>query len=673
MSERRKRRRTGCLSCRARHVKCDEKKPTCERCEAANITCAGYEQVRRVQVRRSRHHHSASQSHLVDPQHRVLPMAPTSTSHKALADSWETQKAWVELPVHNSRPDGLPLVALPTNPREQCRPHDAARPILAYHQYLFRTVSLLFPEAHLYFWRDRLSEAAWELEYVFEAIIALGTVHRAVLLLSTPRDIDKHRGIDTQVIAAQAYVKAIQSLSASFQDAERSLDTLAAVLVLLAYFECFSGNHVAARGHLLVAGRYLENMLLHCEQERQSYLIPIGAGVRTLQHTLQTSLPYPCLMKVDSLPYIIRNESPAFTPSSHQAITVAIPKLDVQQLLDLVFIDNEIADTLWNPWGLHEMVEPQERLTSFQESLRDWKRINSQFLPTIQVESTEAEIPGYDWAEFIIPPPHVPSTSPKACFAFALYCFAMARVSWYKLLLREDTQEQKEDERSAFLYFYLTMRAVATMCDTQGLAGNHKDTFLACETVHIGLLPILHITGQCTPAPSWRQWIAQQMRQVGREGVFDSSSLAASLDILHTFEMQNLSHSAAEQWRYPPSITRVVSILIPEVNGRSYTAYYANIHCDRRQNGEPRILYSPLGHSRWSLARGKEEAVDPRTVIYTGMQTTLVSVASDWLRIQTPIREWSDWATSTGFDINRVLRDHVRGSQLLKDLEEVSR
>ncbi|PYI23429.1 hypothetical protein BO99DRAFT_375677 [Aspergillus violaceofuscus CBS 115571] len=34
--------RSGCLTCKARRVKCDEAKPTCQRCRRANRTCEGY-------------------------------------------------------------------------------------------------------------------------------------------------------------------------------------------------------------------------------------------------------------------------------------------------------------------------------------------------------------------------------------------------------------------------------------------------------------------------------------------------------------------------------------------------------------------------------------------------------------------------------------------------------
>jgi hypothetical protein len=47
MKERRKRTskpkvRTGCATCKKRHVKCDEQRPTCRRCEDMRIPCAGY-------------------------------------------------------------------------------------------------------------------------------------------------------------------------------------------------------------------------------------------------------------------------------------------------------------------------------------------------------------------------------------------------------------------------------------------------------------------------------------------------------------------------------------------------------------------------------------------------------------------------------------------------------
>ncbi|KAK9329179.1 hypothetical protein V1520DRAFT_179884 [Lipomyces starkeyi] len=40
--DRQPRSRTGCITCRARHKRCDERTPTCQNCETLNIRCEGY-------------------------------------------------------------------------------------------------------------------------------------------------------------------------------------------------------------------------------------------------------------------------------------------------------------------------------------------------------------------------------------------------------------------------------------------------------------------------------------------------------------------------------------------------------------------------------------------------------------------------------------------------------
>ena len=144
------------------------------------------------------------------------------------------------------REDGLPLIALPVNPRRTERPLNAARPLLAYHQFLFRTLPVLFPSENMLFWRDGICEAALEIEYVFNAITALGTMHRAVLLLSQANENDRSRGLDSKVMAVQWYIKALQSLSENLEDARKYPDIMVGVLLLLAYFEVRSQRECTA-------------------------------------------------------------------------------------------------------------------------------------------------------------------------------------------------------------------------------------------------------------------------------------------------------------------------------------------------------------------------------------------------------------------------------------------
>jgi hypothetical protein len=209
MSDIKRRVKTGCLSCRQRRVKCDEKKPVCQRCEAANIACNGYTSPRKLNPSR------LPRGPIVGLQKETqTPSAPALASHQVAS----------------------PLFAYPGNPDASQRPHQRAREILGHQQYSSRTAQLLFRDSHLYFWRDYLLNLAWDTEYVFDAVIALGIMHRAVIMLSDPSD--KWRGLDNKVVAFQIYAGVLKNVSEKCGEAPgRQSETLVAVLLLLTYFE----------------------------------------------------------------------------------------------------------------------------------------------------------------------------------------------------------------------------------------------------------------------------------------------------------------------------------------------------------------------------------------------------------------------------------------------------
>ncbi|PVH74651.1 hypothetical protein DL98DRAFT_603390 [Cadophora sp. DSE1049] len=65
--------RTGCLTCKARRVKCDEAKPECHRCLKAGLTCDGYKQPTKS-VHRSR------QRQIILPKKVAIPRAATAVA-----------------------------------------------------------------------------------------------------------------------------------------------------------------------------------------------------------------------------------------------------------------------------------------------------------------------------------------------------------------------------------------------------------------------------------------------------------------------------------------------------------------------------------------------------------------------------------------------------------------
>jgi len=201
-------------------VKCDERKPECERCEAANVECAGYAEKRRVKTRLECPQQRAS---TVEVHNSNVPSPTTPSQHQY------TQPRF--------REDGLPLVALPVNPNPFQRPHSRARDMLGFHQYLYRTLDILFAPKSLHFWRDHLCEAAWETEWVFDAIVALGSMHRATLLLSKNSSSDRDRGLDTKIVAIQIYIRALEGVSKDINENKRATSLAVGVLILMAYIE----------------------------------------------------------------------------------------------------------------------------------------------------------------------------------------------------------------------------------------------------------------------------------------------------------------------------------------------------------------------------------------------------------------------------------------------------
>jgi hypothetical protein len=184
------------------------------------MECAGYAEKRRVVTRHSKH------------------VSGTDTVMSISASSSTEPEPQGNKSFHPKlRTDELPLIGIPNNPKSLQRPHARARDVLAYHQFFFRTMANIFPPESLSYWRDYVCQEAWEVEYVFDAIVALGSMHRATLLSSQQCENDRHQGLDTKVTAIRAYANALQGVSDNLASNQISMALLLGVLILFAYVE----------------------------------------------------------------------------------------------------------------------------------------------------------------------------------------------------------------------------------------------------------------------------------------------------------------------------------------------------------------------------------------------------------------------------------------------------
>ncbi|PIA94923.1 hypothetical protein CB0940_08096 [Cercospora beticola] len=148
--------RTGCRTCRARHIKCDEARPACRRCVASNRECAGYDVVR-----------------------------PSATAGNQC--SLLLPKGGMEVELATASSSQPPLQALPLlHPHHpMTKPATFFTPMSTYeaHAYDFfrtKTIHQLPGSSWTMNWERLALQAGHYEPAITHAAIALGSIHRAV-------------------------------------------------------------------------------------------------------------------------------------------------------------------------------------------------------------------------------------------------------------------------------------------------------------------------------------------------------------------------------------------------------------------------------------------------------------------------------------------------------------
>lgn len=179
--------RTGCLTCLKRRVKCDEAKPFCARCRTGNFVCEGYR-----------------------PPRRVSPPLSASVSELELNEAPSQEIPWRHV---NWRQEQLPL----------------------YHHFVTTTVLRIFRNDHVAFWRDEVAQMSYGKDIVYEALLALGAIHRSSLLSCQYGNSDE--AARSKLLALRAYGNTLRMLRSDLVQHISEAFSVLIVLILLTYFE----------------------------------------------------------------------------------------------------------------------------------------------------------------------------------------------------------------------------------------------------------------------------------------------------------------------------------------------------------------------------------------------------------------------------------------------------
>ncbi|KAF2102987.1 hypothetical protein NA57DRAFT_71968 [Rhizodiscina lignyota] len=572
MPERRKRVRTGCLTCRQRRVKCDEGKPFCERCKAANISCSGYQSPRHVPINRRTSENSPHSTPAVVP----------------------------DTPIENT-----PLVAFPNNPNESQRPHPRARYVLAHHQYSMETVKLLFRPEHLFFWRDHLLEVAWASEYVFDMVCALGTMHRSALLLSKPND--RWRGLDTRIVAFSDYSNVLRQISGQyFNDNPSDCEMLIAVLLLLVYFEFFAGNAAAAFRHFRAAEQHLYNAENIHLQNREV----LAMTAREIELVAQIILPLP-EFQLSGSPGVMTPDYTSMPPSASAA-------QERQQLYDLICSRGEMNRAIWTPLSDASTMVDIATIMDFQNDLRRWKESATHIFRNYDDSPHTTLQNGYSWSSFddlAIPPQPQKIDCMDAAMGAALYNCYMGRTMW---MLCCATGEDESYEYSAYAYVYHNMRILESVFRDKDQRKIEERPYLACNALKFGFIPLLYLGAQFCYSLSWRQWISAKLHAIGQEGLYNGNAFASTLENLSLFQ----SHMERDRPRLYPqkgksplgsAHSRIVPILLPDTEGKTFVSYYIQpTGTDHGTSHGMKLPPQAVGRASWE--RGSDDSPRNLTV-----------------------------------------------------------
>lgn len=348
--------------------------------------------------------------------------------------------------------------------------------------------------------------------------------------------------------------------------------------------------------------------------------------------------------------------------SGRAAQTVTTSAEALGGLVDLVSTDAEMNELVWSPLAPYARHTTAQTLLDFEQRLIEWKNTHLELVPELDSDSALQALLVYKWSTFAMPPSPYTSTTRLKSLIAAHYNFYRARVNRALLLLGHDVERTKP---TADFYFYETLRHAASHLTFLKATDGDPDKYIPCESLQVGLLPVLHITGLCSPQPSWFEWIRDSSRQIIQEGILKGHTFATNLQCLHEFELRRWKASSRSYLeRYPEPCQRIICQLIPETDGRHFTSIFA---MPSEHNGPGHVglsEYRVIGSARWVCGYG-EAPCTPVYSMYDEEDPRMVPFSMEWLYRTQSLQSWLAWSRDRAFSIERALQDHINGTRLL--------
>lgn len=226
--------RTGCKTCKTRHVKCDEARPSCRRCILSGFRCEGYLETPSTDDVDVVHLPGAKTEHT---EQSVKPNAPH------MPNSWQSQKALIVIKPHSSPPSIIrpytptPLTVISTDPYVSVEKY--------YLDFFVKQTAAMVSRSSAapYFWHTLVPQAAWAYPSVRHAMLAAAMSSESLVR----RDSISATGKRNQLRVLSHASQAVQALLHN----DVPLDVILLTSATLGILELFRGSWSTACTHVI--------------------------------------------------------------------------------------------------------------------------------------------------------------------------------------------------------------------------------------------------------------------------------------------------------------------------------------------------------------------------------------------------------------------------------------
>jgi hypothetical protein len=340
----------------------------------------------------------------------------------------------------------------------------------------------------------------------------------------------------------------------------------------------------------------------------------------------------------------------------------------LQRLVSIISEYQQVKQLVWSPIAAYARDTPIDAIHYVERKLGEWRDCHLHLIPELDTDTALNTLLVYKWQSIPMPPPPYTLTTRHSSVAAVHFNFYVARMKWALSLLGEDPEK---NQPTANFYFYEALRHAASHISRFAVASGIEDPYIPCESLNIGVLPVLHIIGLCSPQPSWLEWIKNSCDMIKQEGVIKGHTFATNLDCLHAFEKSRHGASLSIADRYPTPAERIICQLVPETDGRHFISYFAAPAVGLDTYHEELSTYHVIGHARWACG-GDESPCTPSIRMYGEEDVLLEPFSTDWLYSTQAVRDWTLWSQEKEFGMNRALQDHISGTRLLLAADETA-